>query len=105
MKQSLRHQKIIELVTQKGYASTEELVVELDVSPQTIRRDLNILAEQDLIRRHHGGAAPSSTAENSDYIERKQFFPSQKSAIAREVVKRIPMVPPYLLILVPRLKL
>ena len=90
MKQSLRHQKIIELVTQKGYASTEELVVELDVSPQTIRRDLNILAEQDLIRRHHGGAAPSSTAENSDYIERKQFFPSQKSAIAREVAKRIP---------------
>ncbi len=51
MKHSLRHQKIIELVTQKGYASTEELVVELDVSPQTIRRDLNILAEQDLIRR------------------------------------------------------
>ena len=90
MKQSLRHQKIIELVKLKGYASTEELVIELEVSPQTIRRDLNILAEQDLIRRHHGGAAPSSTAENSDYIERKQFFPSQKSAIAREVVKRIP---------------
>ena len=78
MKQSLRHQKIIELVKLKGYASTEELVIELEVSPQTIRRDLNILAEQDLIRRHHGGAAPSSTAENSDYIERKQFFPSQK---------------------------
>ena len=63
MKQSLRHQKIIELVKLKGYASTEELVIELEVSPQTIRRDLNILAEQDLIRRHHGGAAPSSTAE------------------------------------------
>ena len=90
MKQSLRHQKIIELVKLKGYASTEELVIELEVSPQTIRRDLNILAEQDLIRRHHGGAAPSSTAENSDYIARKQFFPSQKSAIAREVAKRIP---------------
>ena len=74
MKQSLRHQKIIELVKLKGYASTEELVIELEVSPQTIRRDLNILAEQDLIRRHHG----------------KQFFPSQKSAIAREVAKRIP---------------
>ena len=57
MKQSLRHQKIIELVKLKGYASTEELVIELEVSPQTIRRDLNILAEQDLIRRHHGGAA------------------------------------------------
>ena len=51
MKQSLRHLKIIELVKLKGYASTEELVIELEVSPQTIRRDLNILAEQDLIRR------------------------------------------------------
>ena len=62
MKQSLRHQKIIELVKLKGYASTEELVIELEVSPQTIRRDLNILAEQDLIRRHHGGAAEQSGA-------------------------------------------
>jgi glutaredoxin-like protein len=33
MKQSLRHQKIIELVKLKGYASTEELVIELEVSP------------------------------------------------------------------------
>jgi DeoR family transcriptional regulator, glycerol-3-phosphate regulon repressor len=42
MKQSLRYQKIIEIVKLKGYASTEELVIELEVSPQTIRRDLNI---------------------------------------------------------------
>ena len=44
MKQSLRHQQIIKLVEQSGYLSTEELVAALDVSPQTIRRDLNILA-------------------------------------------------------------
>ena len=56
MKQSLRHHKIIELVRQKGYLSTEDLLATLAVSPQTIRRDLNILAELDLIRRHHGGA-------------------------------------------------
>ena len=40
MKQSLRHKKIIELVKQKGYLSTEELVNLLGVTPQTIRRDL-----------------------------------------------------------------
>ena len=105
MKQSLRHQKIIELVKLKGYASTEELVIELEVSPQTIRRDLNILAEQDLIRRHHGGAAPSSTAENSDYIERKQFFPfSKKVPLLAKWQNVFQTVHPYLLILVPRLK-
>ena len=90
MKQSLRHQQIIKLVEQSGYLSTEELVAALDVSPQTIRRDLNILAELDLIRRHHGGAASPSSAENSDYVDRKQFFSLQKNRIAQEVAKLIP---------------
>ena len=41
MKQSLRHQQIIDLVTQTGYISTEELVNVFNVTSQTIRRDLN----------------------------------------------------------------
>ena len=40
MKQTQRHDAIIELVKQ-GYVSTEELVEQFAVSPQTIRRDLN----------------------------------------------------------------
>ncbi len=90
MKQSQRHQKILELVTQVGYISTEELVQILKVSSQTIRRDLNELAENNLIRRHHGGAALPSTAENSDYIERKQFFSQEKLAIGEKLAKMIP---------------
>lgn len=90
MKQSLRHQQILKLVEQQGYLSTEELVATLDVSPQTIRRDLNILAEMDLIRRHHGGAASPSSAENSDYVDRKHFFSTQKNHIAQMVARHIP---------------
>lgn len=90
MKQSIRHQKIIELVTQLGYVSTEQLVNELKVSSQTIRRDLNELAENNRIRRHHGGAALPSTSENSDYSERKQFFSHQKNVIAKKVAQMIP---------------
>lgn len=90
MKQSIRHQKIIELVTQLGYVSTEQLVHELNVSSQTIRRDLNELAENNAIRRHHGGAALPSNSENSDYSDRKQFFSLQKKAIAQNVAKMIP---------------
>ena len=61
MKQTQRHDAIIELVKKQGYVSTEELVEHFSVSPQTIRRDLNDLADQNRILRHHGGAAlPSS---------------------------------------------
>ena len=90
MRQSLRHQKIVELVKQKGYLSTDELVALFDVSPQTIRRDLNELAEANVIRRHHGGAASPSTAENSDYHDRKHFFSQEKNRIANQVVQLIP---------------
>ncbi|TBL26762.1 DeoR family transcriptional regulator, partial [Klebsiella oxytoca] len=45
---------MIELVRLQGYVSTEELVEHFEVSPQTIRRDLNELAEKNKIQRHHG---------------------------------------------------
>lgn len=90
MKQNLRHQQIISLINQFGYISTEELVEQLGVSSQTIRRDLNELAEQNLIRRHHGGAGSPSNIENSDHTERKLFFSEQKSNIARNVAQLIP---------------
>lgn len=90
MKQTIRHTKIIELVKLKGYVSTEELVEALHVSPQTIRRDLNELAENNAIRRHHGGAASPSSSENSDYLERKAFFSEEKKAIAQAVAATIP---------------
>lgn len=89
MKQSLRHKQIVELVTQKGYISTEDLVSVFSVTSQTIRRDLNELAEQNLIRRHHGGAASPSSTKNSDYQERKHFFSKEKQAIAQRVASLI----------------
>lgn len=90
MKQALRHNKILELVQQNGYVSTEQLVAELNVSSQTIRRDLNELAENNRILRHHGGAALPSTTENSDYAIRKQLFSDQKIKIAKRVAELIP---------------
>ncbi|MBR0573909.1 MULTISPECIES: DeoR/GlpR family transcriptional regulator [Pasteurellaceae] len=90
MKQSIRHNKIIDFINQQGYISTEELVAKLNVSPQTIRRDLNELAENNLIRRHHGGAGIPTNSENSDYSDRKQLFSRQKNIIAQHIAKIIP---------------
>lgn len=70
MKQTQRHDAIIELV-KTGYVSTEELVEHFSVSPQTIRRDLNDTADQNMILRHHGGAAlPSSSVNTPGMIVR-----------------------------------
>lgn len=68
--------------------STEELVTLLKVSPQTIRRDLNELAENNY--SSPGGAASPSSSENSDYRERRHFFSSEKQLIGKEVAKIIP---------------
>ncbi len=67
VKQSKRHQEIIDLVKNQGYVGTDDLVERFNVSPQTIRRDLNELAADNKIRRHHGGATIPSSSVNTSY--------------------------------------
>lgn len=90
MKQTQRHNAIVELVRQQSYVSTEELVEHFAVSPQTIRRDLNDLAEQNKIHRHHGGAALPSSSVNAEYTDRKVMWSDQKARIAARVASQIP---------------
>jgi len=92
VKQIQRHDAIIERVKQQGYVSTEELVEQFAVSPQTIRRDLNDLASQNMILRHHGGAAlalPSSSV-NTPWHDRKATQTTEKARIAQRVASHIP---------------
>lgn len=90
MKQTQRHDAIVDLVRQQGYVSTEELVEYFCVSPQTIRRDLNELAEQNKIQRHHGGAALPSSSENTAWQDRRMMYPEEKARIAHRVAALIP---------------
>ena len=47
---------ILQLIGDKGYIKTDELVDALEVSHVTLRRDLIALAKQNLIHLEHGGA-------------------------------------------------
>lgn len=105
MKQTQRHDAIVELVRLQGYVSTEELVEQFEVSPQTIRRDLNDLAEQNKILRHHGGAALPSSSVNTAYNDRKTMWSEEKARIAQRVASQILTAQPYLLILAQPLRL
>ncbi|MGW1681299.1 DeoR/GlpR family DNA-binding transcription regulator [Saccharopolyspora sp. NPDC002376] len=57
-----RLSKLLDIVGQRERADVEELAAELDVSAATIRRDLDHLAEQQLLARTRGGAVATSIA-------------------------------------------
>ena len=55
-----RHDKIIKLLEVHRKITIDELKRELNVSIETIRRDLKALEEQNLLRRVYGGAVLNS---------------------------------------------
>ena len=52
-----RRQVILTLLEERGEVAVDELAADLDVSQNTIRNDLNALADEALVRRVRGGAA------------------------------------------------
>lgn len=50
-----RYEKIMKILSEKGYASVEGLSRELFVSMPTVRRDLNTMQDLGLVVRSHGG--------------------------------------------------
>ncbi|MCZ8498460.1 DeoR family transcriptional regulator [Vibrio lentus] len=44
----------------EGYYTVEDLAESLNVSTQTIRRDIKKLSDDKLLIRHHGGASSAS---------------------------------------------
>src|SRR3546814_8049605 len=59
-----RQEQIIALVRERGFVAIEALADHFDVTPQTIRRDINELCDLGLLRRYHGGAGLPSSVEN-----------------------------------------
>ncbi len=85
-----RQQSILDLVRERGYLNIEELAQQFAVTPQTIRRDINQLAEQSLLRRYHGGAAWDSSIENTAYNTRADQMRDEKQRIAEAIAAHIP---------------
>lgn len=79
-----RRKSILALLEEKAVVNLQELVDFCKVSEATIRRDLSLLEEKNLIYRTHGGAARKQSArglEASIYTKRKEnAFDKQKLA-------------------------
>ncbi|QNH02631.1 DeoR/GlpR family DNA-binding transcription regulator [Pseudomonas sediminis] len=86
-----RQHDILNLARERGYVSIDELAQAFAVTPQTIRRDINQLAEHGLLRRTHGGAAcESSSIQNTAYGMRAGQMREEKQRIAEAVAAQIP---------------
>ncbi len=85
-----RQAQVLKLVRGRGFVSVEDLVDQFQVTPQTIRRDINSLCDEGLLRRFHGGAGLPSSAENLEYDTRKVLHHAAKQRIAERVVEHIP---------------
>jgi len=87
---SKRQASILQMVDEFGFVATEAMVTEFNVTPQTIRRDLNELSEHGLLSRFHGGAGQVKSAENPPYEDRLQTGVEAKRKIAAATAALIP---------------
>ncbi|MDF1776967.1 MAG: DeoR/GlpR family DNA-binding transcription regulator [Rhizobiaceae bacterium] len=87
---SPRHEQILELAKLEERVLVDELAARFDVTPQTIRKDLNDLCKQRLLTRIHGGAEFPSGVANFEYEDRRQIAALEKTAIGKAAAALIP---------------
>lgn len=86
-----RHEKITALVREHGFMSVEQLARELEVTPQTIRRDIGILSAENVLRRYHGGAALGEVLLEGEFGQGgRHSRREEKNAIAQLIAAHIP---------------
>lgn len=85
-----RQARILEIVREEGFASIEQLAGHFDVTQQTVRRVVNQLCDQGLLRRIHGGVSLPVQNPNLAYGSRQGLNPDAKRRIGQAVSDFIP---------------
>lgn len=85
-----RQAEILDIARAKGRVNVDELAQRFDVTPQTIRKDLNDLCDQRLLDRIHGGAVIASGVENVGYEARRFIAAAEKRLIGAAAARLIP---------------
>lgn len=79
-----RQERIVEEVRHRGSMRVVELAAAFEVSDMTIRRDLDVLQEQGLLEKVHGGAVLAGRSAAEPGFEAKLLLQRrEKQAIAR----------------------
>lgn len=81
MLQSQRLRIVTEHLQRQGSLSTQDLVSLLDVSRETVRRDVQMLEEKGLVERVRGGIVPGQKAMEPAYASRSVSRREEKHSI------------------------
>ena len=85
-----RRECIKDMLNSAGFVNVQELVSRFQVSSETIRRDLEYLEKEGLVRRIHGGAVSVRPhASESAYHTRQQEHTGEKQVIARAAAELV----------------
>jgi DeoR family glycerol-3-phosphate regulon repressor len=89
MHKTARQKYLIDILSEKGQVTISELVDNLQVSADTLRRDLSDLEKQGLAQKNHGGAiALNLSAMNRQ--NRNTLLPDIKQRLGKMVAEKIP---------------
>lgn len=82
-----RHRSILKYLDNYDEASVQELTELLQVAVETVRRDLNQLAKQNLLHRIHGGAVSNKSRDIGRSFQARQRVNSEaKKSIAEKAL-------------------
>lgn len=87
-----RHKKILEILATEGVVMVSKLSVQLGVTEETVRRDLEKLEAKEMLRRTHGGALPMDEGSYEYSLEKRKVLNVEaKQALAKKAVQHIAM--------------
>jgi DeoR/GlpR family transcriptional regulator of sugar metabolism len=85
-----RLEQIVDLLSDASEVTVSELADRFNVTPMTVRRDLEALEDEGRVVRTHGGAVPAAPSiAKFAFRERQQTHLPEKQAIARAAAERV----------------
>ena len=87
---SPRQRDILAVARAEGRVGVDDLAARFEVTPQTVRKDLNEICERGLLQRFHGGAVLASGIANLAYEARRQLATDEKRRIGLKAASLIP---------------
>ena len=84
-----RQARIVEIVSQQGFATIDTLARDFGVSAQSVRRDIIKLDAEGLLQRFHGGVGVRETSVRLGYAEKRTVAADAKQRIARKAAALI----------------
>lgn len=85
-----RQEAILRELRGRGQVSAAALSEELEVTGETIRKDLIVLERQGLLRRVHGGALPVEGLSFEPEVSARLDYAKEKQRIARAALDHLP---------------